>query len=110
LIDHLLRSLGVVERRRKMTQLSVPDRASLTGLEQEISAIEQRVADAVQRSASLNNELDVCIKKVVALEKALEASGGRLLEHRKKMEAEYRELKDKQAQIAVIENVRCQIM
>ena len=93
LVDHLVRTLGVIERRRKASQLSAPDRSAVDQLNGEISALVSAKEDLAQRAASINNEIDQCLKRLDVLERRLEASGGNLLLKRKELEAEYQRTK-----------------
>jgi len=100
LVDHLVRSLGVVERRKRATQLAKINRDAVDQLDEEIAALEKQVTELAQRNAGLNNEIDQCVKVVSRLESELEVSGGQLFLQRKELEQEYRDLRDRQAIVA----------
>lgn len=100
LVDQLVRSLGIIERRRKAAQLALPDRAMVDQLDDEIRILEKRKEDAAQHGAEVTNALEQSDKTVVNLEKQLETSGGQLFLQRRDLEEKYRELRNQQATLS----------
>jgi DNA sulfur modification protein DndD len=97
LVDQLVRSLGIIERRRKTAQLAVPDRAAIEQLDKEIEALEQKKGDLAQQSGELTNAIGRGERAAATLEKQLETSGGQLLLRRRELEGDFQALKNHQA-------------
>lgn len=93
LVDHLVRSLGVVERRSRTAQLNAPDKAALERLDEEIAELERRRVAVGEKVAETNSLADQRLNETGRLDKQLERSGGHLFGRRKALELEYEQLK-----------------
>lgn len=99
LVDHLIRSLIVVERRRKATGLDAPDRTVVEKLDEQIAQLERQRATIREQVAEINSQIDQRRNDASKWEKQLESSGGHLLGRRKELETEYQNLKREREQI-----------
>lgn len=100
LVDQLVRSLGIIERRRKTAKLPLPDRAAIEQLDKEIEALEVKKGDLAQQGGEYRNAVERCEKAASILDKQLETSGGQLFLRRRELEDNYEALKRQQAILA----------
>lgn len=99
LVDDLVKSLGIVERRCKAAQLNAPDRLAFDQLEQEISALDKQRIGLGERLAETNSHIDQRLNEALKLDRQLELSGGALFIRRKELEAEYEQLKEERRRV-----------
>lgn len=93
LVDHLVKSLGIVERRGKTSQLDSADQAAVKMLEEEIAGFEVKRQAIGQKLAEINTQIDQRGNEIQRLEKQFELAGGDLFARRKSIESEYESLK-----------------
>jgi DNA sulfur modification protein DndD len=99
LVDHLVKSLGIVERRSKVAGLDAPDRSALELLDEEIVALDKQRISLGERIAEANSHIDQRVNEISRVDKQLERSGGHLLGRRKEIESEYERFKREREQI-----------
>jgi len=87
LVDDLIKSLGVVERRQKAASLQSPDQSALIRLEEELKALEGQRASLGGRIAEAVSQADQRTNEINRLEKEFERIGGHLYAQRKELEA-----------------------
>jgi DNA sulfur modification protein DndD len=97
LVDNVMRSLVVVERRKRVDQLALPDRSVIEQFDNEIQRLENDKADLAQKLGGLVNEIERSANSLSDLEKRLENAGGNLYAQRQDLVAQHAALKTDQA-------------
>lgn len=99
LVDHLVKSLGVVERRSKAGQLATAEQEEIKLLDEEIATLDRQRLTIVQKIAEVATKVDQRTQEVQRLEKEFELAGGGLFERRNTLEADYERLKKERSKL-----------